>query len=72
MSKSVLNNGYRLMYLQVLETYEIDRVKIHDVSVTHDSKRFVGVGPLLRSPDGLVPSRSRAEKVLVGKDIQIS
>ncbi|KIY47537.1 hypothetical protein FISHEDRAFT_66082 [Fistulina hepatica ATCC 64428] len=49
----------------ILEVYGIERVKIHDVSVTPDAKRFVGVGPLLRSPTGLVPSRSRAEKQLI-------
>lgn len=41
-------------------------MKLHDVGVTHDSIRLIGVGPLLQSPTGLNPSKSRVEKRLVG------
>jgi len=41
-------------------------MKLHDVAVTPDSLRLLGVGPLLKSPDGLQPSKSRVEKQLVG------
>lgn len=41
-------------------------MKIHDVAITPDSLRVLGVGPLLESPTGLRPSKSRVEKRLVG------
>jgi len=42
-------------------------MKLHDVAVTPDCSRLIGVGPLLESPTGLRPSKSRAEKRLVGQ-----
>lgn len=52
---------------QVLDQYHFGRMKLHDVAVTPDSLRLVGVGPLLESPTGLQPKKSRPEKRLVGK-----
>ncbi|KAF8888546.1 hypothetical protein BD779DRAFT_1439978 [Infundibulicybe gibba] len=50
---------------KVLDQYHFGRMKLHDVAVTPDSTRLIGVGPLLASPTGLQPSKSRAEKRLV-------
>ncbi len=41
-------------------------MKLYSVAVTPDGVRFVGVGPLLRSPHDLQPSKSRVEKRIVG------
>ena len=41
-------------------------MKLRNVAITPDSQRLVGVGPLRRSPTGLLPSRSRVEKRIVG------
>ncbi|KAI3605223.1 catabolite degradation [Moniliophthora roreri] len=50
---------------QVLGTYHFGSMKLHDVAVTPDCVRLLGVGPLLESPNGLKPSKSRVEKRLV-------
>ncbi|KAI0270470.1 WD40-repeat-containing domain protein [Gloeopeniophorella convolvens] len=50
---------------QALDTYSFDHLEIHDVGVTSDSQRLVGVGTLTSSIDGLVPSKSRTEKQIV-------
>ncbi|PPQ66008.1 hypothetical protein CVT24_011952 [Panaeolus cyanescens] len=50
---------------KVLDQYQFTNVKLHDVAVTPDSIRLIGVGPLMKSPSGLKPSKSRAEKRLV-------
>ncbi|KAG6829712.1 hypothetical protein H0H92_003747 [Tricholoma furcatifolium] len=50
---------------KILDQYDFGRIKLHDVAVTPDSLRLIGVGPLLESPDGLQPSKSRAEKRLI-------
>ncbi|KIJ61612.1 hypothetical protein HYDPIDRAFT_31215 [Hydnomerulius pinastri MD-312] len=50
---------------KVLDKYAFDRVLIHDVAVTPDSLRLLGVGPILSSPTGLQPSKSRVEKQLL-------
>jgi WD repeat-containing protein 26 len=47
-------------------------MKLHGVAVTPDSLRLIGVGLLLESPNGLQPSKSRAEKRLVGQCIASS
>lgn len=52
---------------KVLDTYHFDRLTIHDVAVTPDGGRLVGVGTLLSSNDGLQPSRCQAEKRVIGK-----
>ncbi|KAE9393814.1 WD40 repeat-like protein [Gymnopus androsaceus JB14] len=48
----------------VIGIYDFGNIKLQDVTVTPDGVRLLGVGPLLQSPDGLLPSRSRAEKRL--------
>jgi len=50
----------------VLDHYDFGNMKLQDVDITPDSQRLIGVGPLLRSPTGLQPSKSRVEKRLVG------
>ncbi|EIW78473.1 WD40 repeat-like protein [Coniophora puteana RWD-64-598 SS2] len=55
---------------KVLDYYEFDRVMIHDVAVTPDSQRLLGVGPITASPNGLKPSKSRVEKQLLVYNIQ--
>jgi hypothetical protein len=55
--------------LQVLDTYHFDRVFIHDVAITPDLQRLLGVGPILHSPKGLQPSKSRVEKQLLGEHV---
>ncbi|KAJ8082886.1 hypothetical protein PM082_008743 [Marasmius tenuissimus] len=49
----------------VLGEFYFGSIRLHDVAVTPDCTRLLGVGPLLVSPDGLRPSKSRAEKRLV-------
>ncbi|KAL0959814.1 hypothetical protein HGRIS_011496 [Hohenbuehelia grisea] len=49
----------------ILDKCHFGRMKLHDVGVTHDSQRLIGVGPLLESPSGLHPSKSKVEKRLV-------
>ncbi|KAF9233428.1 hypothetical protein BU15DRAFT_53925 [Melanogaster broomeanus] len=46
----------------VLDRYAFHRVLIHDVAVTPDSLRLLAVGPIMASPTGLQPSKSRVEK----------
>ncbi|KAN0131940.1 WD40 repeat-like protein [Lactarius tabidus] len=41
---------------KVLDTYHFERLVIHDVSVTQDGQRLLGVGTLLSSGDGLQPT----------------
>ncbi|KIM47068.1 hypothetical protein M413DRAFT_23353 [Hebeloma cylindrosporum] len=53
------------LYGKVLDQYDFGNMKLHDVDITPDSQRLIGVGPLLRSPTGLQPSKSRVEKRLV-------
>ncbi|KAJ3763939.1 hypothetical protein EV360DRAFT_91547 [Lentinula raphanica] len=52
---------------QVLGMYDFGSMKLQDVAVTPDCIRLLGVGPLLESPGGLRPSKSRAEKRLTGR-----
>ncbi|KAH9048439.1 WD40 repeat-like protein [Lactarius hengduanensis] len=54
---------------KVLDTYHFDRLMIHDVSVTQDGQRLLGVGTLLSSGDGLQPSRCRAEKRIISYNL---
>jgi hypothetical protein len=49
-----------------MDSYHFERLMLHDVAVTPDGERLLGVGPLLSSPTGLQPSKSRVEKRLVG------
>ncbi|KAJ7167367.1 WD40-repeat-containing domain protein [Mycena crocata] len=48
----------------ILDQYDFGSIKLHDVAVTPDGTRLLGVGPLLISPSGLQPSKSPAEKRL--------
>ncbi|KAJ7126166.1 hypothetical protein C8R44DRAFT_618507 [Mycena epipterygia] len=48
----------------ILDQYDFGPMKLHDVAVTPDGLRLLGVGPLVRSPTGLLPSKSPAEKRL--------
>ncbi|RDB27816.1 hypothetical protein Hypma_002286 [Hypsizygus marmoreus] len=50
---------------KILDQYDFGRMRLHDVAITPDSQRLIGVGPLLESPTGLQPSKSRAEKRLI-------
>ncbi|KAI0301606.1 WD40-repeat-containing domain protein [Multifurca ochricompacta] len=54
---------------KVLDTYHFERLMIHDVSVTSDGQRLLGVGTLLSSTDGLQPSRCRAEKRIIAYNL---
>ena len=44
---------------------------VHDVAVTQDCQRMLVVGTLTASQDGLHPSKSRAEKQIIGKSLFI-
>ncbi|KAH7913231.1 hypothetical protein BJ138DRAFT_1223683 [Hygrophoropsis aurantiaca] len=51
---------------KILDVYHFDRVTLHNVAITPDSQRLIGVGPLQRSPSGLQPSKSnRVERRVV-------
>ena len=56
-----------ISFPQILDTYHFNRVFIHDVAITPDLQRLLGVGPILHSPKGLHPSKSRVEKQLLGE-----
>ncbi|KAG6888956.1 hypothetical protein C0992_006949 [Termitomyces sp. T32_za158] len=60
-----LSRGVKDLAGKILDQYDFGHVRLHDVAVTPDSLRLIGVGPLLESPDGLQPSKSRVEKRLV-------
>ncbi|KAI5985218.1 hypothetical protein EDC04DRAFT_2590459 [Pisolithus marmoratus] len=47
-------------------TYELGQVRLHNVAVTEDCQRLIGVGPSITRPDGPHPSRhTRVEKRLI-------
>ncbi|KAL4062342.1 hypothetical protein J3A83DRAFT_4110084 [Scleroderma citrinum] len=51
---------------KVLDTYNLGQVRLHNVAVTEDCTRLVGVGPSIASSDGPHPSRhTRVEKRIV-------
>ena len=50
----------------VVATYVFDNLDLHDVAVTPDEQRLLGVGTLVRSPSGLNPRMSKGEKRIVG------
>ncbi|TFK48969.1 WD40 repeat-like protein [Heliocybe sulcata] len=50
---------------KIHDSYDFDRLDLHDVAVTPDCKRLLGVGTLLESSDGLKPSKSRAERQII-------
>lgn len=56
---------------RVLDTYGLGRVRLHNVAVTEDCNRLIGVGPSITSPDGPQPSRhTRIEKRLIVYNMQ--
>ncbi|KIK82317.1 hypothetical protein PAXRUDRAFT_35593 [Paxillus rubicundulus Ve08.2h10] len=54
----------------IVERYAFHRVVIHDVAVTPDSLRLLVVGPVMSSPTGLQPSKSRVEKQLLVYNVE--
>ncbi|EIW78840.1 hypothetical protein CONPUDRAFT_155557 [Coniophora puteana RWD-64-598 SS2] len=51
---------------QMLDNYLFGRMRLHNVAVTNDGQRILGVGALISSPSGLHPSRSsRVEKRVI-------
>ena len=57
---------------KILETYEFERMVLHDVAITQDQQRMLCVATLTASPDGLKPSMSREEKQIIGQSTQKS
>ncbi|KAI6014913.1 hypothetical protein PISMIDRAFT_687935 [Pisolithus microcarpus 441] len=56
---------------KVLDTYCLGRVRLHDVAVTEDCTRLIGVGPSITSPDSSQPScHTRIEKCLIVYNMQ--
>ncbi|KZV65320.1 WD40 repeat-like protein [Peniophora sp. CONT] len=53
-----------------VDTFHFDRLKIHDVSVTPDGLRMLGVGKLLSTQEGLKPSTCRDEKQIISYNIE--
>jgi hypothetical protein len=62
--------GSEVVHLSVtgseVATYVFDNMDLHDVAVTPDEQRLLGVGTLIRSPGGLNPRMSKEEKRIVG------
>jgi len=54
----------------VLDKYDFGNMKLQNIAITPDSQRLVGIGPLLRSPTGLQPSKSRVEKRIVVYNVE--
>ncbi|KAG2052733.1 WD40 repeat-like protein [Suillus hirtellus] len=51
---------------RVLDSYHFGGIQLHNVAVTPDGQRLLGVGPLLAAPNGMHPSRTtRVEKCIV-------
>ncbi|KAH7910198.1 hypothetical protein BJ138DRAFT_1180462 [Hygrophoropsis aurantiaca] len=51
---------------KILDVYHFGRITLHNVAVTPDCQRLLGVGALQSSPNGLQPSRtSRVEKRVI-------
>ncbi|EIN08602.1 hypothetical protein PUNSTDRAFT_88042 [Punctularia strigosozonata HHB-11173 SS5] len=55
---------------KVLDVHSFTQMEVHDVAVTPDCKRLLGVGTLLRTAEGLVPSKSRAEKRIIAYNLE--
>jgi hypothetical protein len=51
---------------QILASYHLSRLALHDVVVTPDEQRMLGVATLIESPDGLQPHKARKERRIVG------
>ncbi|KAG1736997.1 WD40-repeat-containing domain protein [Suillus lakei] len=62
--------GSRVLKL-VLDSYHFGGIQLHNVAVTPDGQRLLGVGPLLAAPNGMHPSRTtRVEKCIVVFNIE--
>ncbi|KAF5368997.1 hypothetical protein D9758_002841 [Tetrapyrgos nigripes] len=55
---------------KVLATYNFGNMKVYDVACSPDCVRLLGVGPMLLSPSGLRPSKSKVERRLVVYNMQ--
>jgi hypothetical protein len=55
----------------MLETHTLPRIQIWDTVIMADEVRVVAVGDLLKSVDNLQPTKSRAEKRLLGTDFAV-
>ncbi|KAG2136417.1 WD40-repeat-containing domain protein [Suillus clintonianus] len=56
---------------KVLDSYHFGRIQLHNVAVSPDGQRLLGVGPLLAAPNGLHPSRTtRVEKRIIVFNIE--
>ncbi|KAG2032999.1 WD40-repeat-containing domain protein [Suillus americanus] len=56
---------------RVLDSYYFGGIQLHNVAVTPDGQRLLGVGPLLAAPNGMHPSRTtRVEKCIVVFNIE--
>jgi len=47
-------------------THVFKNMDLHNVAVTPDGQRLIGVGTLIRSPNGLNPRMSKEEKRIAG------
>ncbi|PFH49908.1 hypothetical protein AMATHDRAFT_146529 [Amanita thiersii Skay4041] len=54
----------------VLYEHSFERLKLQDIAILPDSQRFVGIGCLRKSPTGLKPTKSKAEKRIFVFDIE--
>ncbi|KAF8591362.1 WD40 repeat-like protein [Ramaria rubella] len=50
---------------KILASYRLPRLALHDVAVTPDQQRMLGVATLIESPDGLQPHKARKEKRII-------
>lgn len=76
------HSGYKFWSVEGSKIYQLDitgkefnvlelgSIKILEVTVTSDDKRILAIGPLLQSPSGLLPSKSRQEKRLIVFNIE--
>jgi hypothetical protein len=51
---------------KIVAAYVFERMDLHDVAVTPDEQRLLGVGDLTSSLDGLSPRMSKEENRIVG------
>ncbi|KAJ3557991.1 hypothetical protein NP233_g11600 [Leucocoprinus birnbaumii] len=55
---------------QEFNVFTLGSIKVLEVAITPDDKRVLAIGPLLHSPSGLLPSKSRHEKRLIVYNIE--
>ena len=51
----------------MIENHKLDRIQIWDTAIMADEARILAVGTLLKTTDHLQPTKSRAEKRLLGE-----